>query len=936
MVKAAIPIRRLLVLASLLCIVASLAGFGAFTRFDAALTARRMAFEPRAASGDVVFVTIDKYSLDEIGVWPWDRTVYARLIDTLAGAQARDIFLDIDFSSRSSPDSDAALARALEAAGGGVLLPSFTQYNATNGSSDAIGVTSPNPIFADHAWIASVSVRADGDGVVRKFPYGEVQGGEFVMSAPATLAGVADQRSGPFVIDFSIDPSTVPHFSAIDVVSGRIDPSAFADKIVVVGATAIELKDNFFVPVHGLVSGPMVQIIATESLLQNRSLTPLHSLPPLLVAGLVGFAALSPRRSLRLQSLLVGSTVVALEGTAFWLQSAQGLLLPTISAHALLGLVVTTRVLEELDLRTWLLRLASVEADNSRSLLGQVISDSADAILVVDEDGLLVEHSARLADILADVAAARNGDSVQALLPERWRTDIARAIEDLRLDRNRPAALNELELDGANGERRTIEYTITASRLALAAGKSRQGDDHVFVACITARDITERRRQEERIGFLSRHDVLTGALRSSAFVAEIDARMTVTPPAGTGHAVYAVNLHRFKTINATLGRDKGDALLKAVVRRLSRLDGRLSAIGRLGGDTFAAFTTIPVSEAEARSIAEAIVSTVSAPFDVTDAKAKLGVHIGMVFRTEAADGQGAALVAEAELALDEARQTNGSGLVQFDPESGARHAAARRIETELWHALDRGEMRVLYQPQVLLRDRRLIGAEALLRWQHPELGFISPQVFIEIAEANGFIEQLGHWALEQACRDALTWREDLTVAVNVSPLQFQRGDIIGAVRDVLDLTGLPPKRLHIEITESTFLNPSPELFDRLAALKALGVSVALDDFGTGYSSFGYLARFPLDKIKVDQMFVRTLVENTASQAIVNSVRALCQGLGIAMICEGVETEEELKFLRLIGCEQGQGYLFGKPQASADLIRMAEQEDAAPDTEAARA
>lgn len=936
MVKAAIPIRRSLVLASLLCVVASLAGLGAFTRFDASLTARRMAWDPRIATGDVVFVTIDKFSLDQIGVWPWDRTVYARLIDSLAGAQARDIFLDIDFSSRSSTDGDAALSQALEAAGGGVLLPSFTQYQSTGRRSGATSVTAPNAIFADHAWTASVSIRADGDGLIRKFPYGEVQGTEFVMSVPATLAGVADPHSGPFVIDFSIDPSTVPSYSAIDVVSGRIAPSAFSDKIVVVGATAIELKDNFFVPVHGLVSGPMIQIIATETLLQNRVLTPLSAFPLLLMAGLVGFAALSPRRSLRLQSLWIGTTVIGLEGAAFWLQSAHGLILPTVPAHALLGLVATARVLEELDLRTWLLRLASVDADNSRNLLGQVISDSADAILVVDEEGRLVEHSARLTEMLADGAAMKNGDSILSLLPDQWQTEIARSIDELRRDRSHPAALKELELDDGDGRRRTIEYSITASRLALAAGKSRQGDDHVFVACITARDITERRRQEERIGFLSRHDVLTGALRSSAFVTEIDARMTVTPPAGTGHAVYAVNLHRFKTINATLGRAKGDALLKAVVRRLSLLDGRLSDIGRLGGDTFATFTTIPVSEVEARSIADAIVNAVSAPFDVTDAKAQLGVHIGMVFRTEAAEGRGAALVAEAELALDEARRTNGSGLVQFDPESGARHAAARRIESELWHALDRGEMRVLYQPQVLLRDGRLIGAEALLRWQHPELGFISPQIFVEIAEANGFIEQLGRWALEQACRDALTWPEDLTVAVNVSPLQLQRGDFVGAVRDVLALTGLPPKRLHVEITESTFLNPSPELFQRLADLKALDVSVALDDFGTGYSSFGYLARFPLDKIKVDQMFVRTLIESTASQAIVNSVRALCQGLGITMICEGVETEEELKFLRLIGCEQGQGYLFGKPQSNEDLLRLAAHQDDTSVPEAARA
>ncbi|MCA1968188.1 MAG: EAL domain-containing protein [Rhizobium sp.] len=928
MLKAAFPFRRLLVLASLFCIVASLAGLGGFARLDAGLTARRMALAPRAPTGDVVFVAIDKQSLDAIGVWPWDRSVHARLIDVLTRAEARDIFLDVDFSSRSSEAGDEALARALEQAGGGVILPTFTQYRTTGDRSGATDVTAPHPMFSKHAWTASASVRADADGVVRSFAYGEEQDGEFVMSVPAALAGMADANSPPFVIDFSIDPARLVSHSAIDVASGRVDPAAFKDKIVVVGAAAIELKDNFLVPVHGLISGPTLQIIATETLLQDRMLTPLRAWPVLLLCAVLGFVTLSPRRSLRLQSLLIGSTVIALETTGFWLQSTHALVLPTAASQALLGLIVVTRILEELDLRTWLLRLASVEADNSRSLLGQVISDSADAILVIDEDGILIAHSTRIADVLPELASLEDGDAVMAILPEAWRRDIDAAMADVRRQCVGPAKLRELSL-GEGAGTRTIEYTITASQRALADGKSRRGEDHAFVACVTARDITERRRQEERIGFLSRHDVLTGALRSSAFVNEINARLTETPPPGSGHAVYAVNLHRFKTINSTLGRSKGDALLKAVVRRLGSLDDRLSPIARLGGDTFSAFTLTPVSAEEARSLADAIVAALSTPFAVAEAKAQLGVHIGMVFSTDAKSRGGAALVAEAELALDDARRTNGNGLVEFDPEGGARHAQTRRIEAELWHALDRNEVRLFYQPQVRLSDGKLIGCEALLRWRHPELGFVSPQVFVEIAEANGFIEQLGAWAMLQACRDALTFRPDLAVAVNVSPLQLQRGDIVATVRQALQQTGLRPDRLQIEITESTFLNPSDEMLEKLSALKALGVSIALDDFGTGYSSFGYLARFPLDKIKVDQMFVRTLIDNTASQAIVQSVKTLCRGLGIAMICEGIETEAEAAFLRRIGCEQGQGYLFGRPQPAEDLIRLADSESVPP-------
>lgn len=916
-----LPRRRLFVLGLLITAVAGLAAIGAFTRLDAALVAKRMGIVSRVPTGQVAFVAIDKQSLDKVGTWPWDRTIYARLVDIYAAGRARDIFFDIDFSARSNPASDAAFAAALEAAGGGVMLPSFTQQLSSDTRSDATGVNRPDPMFAEHSWPASVSLSADADGQVRRFPYGEMQDGEFVMSVPATLAGIADKTAGPLIIDFSIDPGSVSRYSVIDVLEGRIDPSVFADKIVVTGASAIELKDNFLVPVHGLLSGPMVQILATETLLQDRALKPLFPWPSLAFGAIISFFALSPYRALRRQLGIVGAGMLVIEGVALWLQTSQGVLLPTAATLFLLLLTAATRIVEELDLRSWLLRLASADADNTRNLLGRVINDSADAILVVDEDGLLLEHSARLVEILPGIQASRKGDLVADRLPPEWLAGIRQAIAALRDGHAPQSALNVLVLGPEDGDR-VIEYTITPSRLTRASGRGRRLVAHDFVACITARDVTVRRRQEDRITFLSEHDVLTDALRSSPFIAMIDAALQTPPPADKGHAVFAINLHRFKTINATLGRSKGDALLKAVVARLEGVEPRLSEIARLGGDTFAAFTTSPVSETEANAIAEKIVRSIGIPFDVLGSKARLGARIGMTFQSGPPLRGGAALVAEAELSLDLARQTSGNGVTRFDPETGLRHADARRIEAELWHALDKGEIHVLYQPQVRLSDRKLVGAEALIRWIHPKFGFVSPQDFVTIAEANGFIEQLGCWVLTRACRDALGWPGELTVAVNVAPLQFQRGDIVGAVRDALSQSGLSPKRLHLEITESAFLNPSPDVFAKMADLKALGISLALDDFGTGYSSFGYLARFPLDKIKVDQMFVRSLMENPASRAIVHSVKALCKGLGIAMICEGVETEEQVAFLKDIGCEQGQGYLFGKPQTSSDLIDMA--------------
>jgi EAL domain-containing protein (putative c-di-GMP-specific phosphodiesterase class I) len=230
----------------------------------------------------------------------------------------------------------------------------------------------------------------------------------------------------------------------------------------------------------------------------------------------------------------------------------------------------------------------------------------------------------------------------------------------------------------------------------------------------------------------------------------------------------------------------------------------------------------------------------------------------------------------------------------------------------------------------------MIGAEALIRWQHPQHGMISPLTFIGIAEANGFIAELGAWALRQACFDAMTWPDHVVVAVNVAPLQLQRRDLVADVQAALAQSGLPAGRLQLEITESSFISAADDLIEKLQRLKSLGVSLALDDFGSGYSSLGYLARFPLDKIKVDQMFVRNLTESSASQAIVSSVQALSAGLDMTMLCEGIETEDQARHLQQLGCRQGQGYLFGKPQPATSLNVLAREGSAPTMRQAIRA
>lgn len=912
-------LKRCLLIAVAATAVLGIERAGVLRTLDDAIAEQRMASAQRPATGGIVYLAIDKKSLDSFGVWPWPRQIHARVIDKLVALDAAEIALDIDFSAASDPQADRALARALQDAGGSVILPVFLQRTTADHRDARLSENLPLPAFRAHAWVGSVNVATDGDGMVRRFSFGQTIDGEDTPSIPSLLSGEIGVLGADFLINFSIRPQSVPTVSVSDLLADRAPGSAIRGRTVIVGAHAVELRDNYSVPVHGIQPGVMVQILAAETLVQGIALRPIDSRP--LVLGLAILLCILGSRldATRLVTKLIvfGAIVAALEAAGFMLQTRHALVLPTAAAHLmLLGLALVVAV-QELDLRRWLIRLARVRADNTQAVLERIIDDSSDAVLVVAEDGRVLEISRTAARLFGPATQAGTSARLADIAPAEMARCARDSIAELRAGRWRDRGPRELAIgDGAGA--RVFEYTTTPSRLSLAQKRSQTADDDMFVTCITARDITEQRRHEARLDYLSRFDEMTGAMRRSEFLARLERRLAQDPQ---GCAVLALGLHRFKTVNATLGRAVGDLILASVARRLESCDPRLSGVARLGGDSFALYTATAVDRREAEAIGRMLTGILNQAFEVDGTTARVGVHIGFTIVDAATTRLPNALLGDAELALDEAKKVGGNALKAFEPASSARQERARRIERELWTALDNDEIHIAYQPQVRLSDLRLVGAEALIRWRHPTLGVVSPADFIEIAEANGFVEELGRWVLGRACRDAALWPADLTVAVNVSPVQFGRSDIIRDTAEALAASGLPPTRLHLEITESLFLDQSADFLEMLRDIRMLGVSLALDDFGSGFSSLGYLAKFPLDKIKVDQMFVRRLETDTASQAILKSVKMLSDELGIKLICEGIETAEQLAYLRAIGCDEGQGYLFGKPQPMADMLRL---------------
>lgn len=886
-------------------------------RLDNELLAFRAAAAPRAATGEFVFVAIDKKSLTAIGTWPWRRDVHADLVDRLVAAGARDIFLDIDFSTPSQAKSDARLAQALEEAGGGVILPMFRQQFSAR-SGEPLTTTSPIPLLAARSWPALVDVSLDADGLMRSFPVTEPIDGIPTQTAPALLAGYSDGRTPRLLIDFSIRPETVPTYSVADVLSGAVADDALKSKTVVVGAYATELKDVFPVPVYGILSGPMLHLLATETLVQDRLLTPLRIEPiALLLAALIIVYALTLHRVSLAVPLAASAAIVSVgETAAFLLYKYEAIVFQTTTLWLLMAFGLFMLMAEKVGINGWLAELVIAENRDIRRVLKRVINDSVDPVIVLDQKHNLLDASHTTTEMLELDDPVTRGTNLSSFGPTAL-VDAVLALEATHVtEPNRVHSVTAvLELPGRTG-RRHLEAAITISPFETRSGGG-LSEVGSHVTCITLRDVTARRLYETKLTDMARIDNLTGLLNRHGLTEAMVRN-------GGGFSVFVIDLHRFGLLNATLGRKKGDSVLQAVAARLRRHAGIDGLSARLSGDTLClAAPGVEGEDALAQRAAE-LLALFDTPFGVEGIKIELNARVGAC--SGSLDiGDPGKWVEAAELALIEAKRVGGSGWRAYDPASALRQARSRLLEAEMRAALEQGQFFLLYQPQVALKSGRLVGAEALLRWQHPGLGTISPAEFISIAEANGFICDLGQFMFKEACKTAVGWPAHVSVAVNISPVQFLRGDLLSDIRETLTSSGLEPHRLHVEITESIFLEKSDELFAKLHALRDLGVTIALDDFGTGYSSLSYISSLPLDKLKIDQSFIRDMLSDPAAQTIVQSVTTLAHGLGLTLVCEGVENALQCDMLAAMRCEEGQGYFFGRPQSAREILLLSAEQ-----------
>ena len=433
---------------------------------------------------------------------------------------------------------------------------------------------------------------------------------------------------------------------------------------------------------------------------------------------------------------------------------------------------------------------------------------------------------------------------------------------------------------------------------------------------VLVQDITERRAAEARIAHLAQHDALTGLPNRVQFRARLHDSLMLAQR-GQPFALLYLDLDHFKQVNDTLGHPVGDKLLREVTARLKGTLRDSDVVARLGGDEFAIIQNCAQQPESSTVLAQRLVSLLSAPYEVDGHRIVIGTCVGIA-QGPTDGGSADELLKNADLALYRAKAEGRGTWRFFEPEMDARMQARRQLEMDLRAALEGDQFEILYQPLVDTGRMALNGFEALLRWHSPTRGMVSPGEFIPLAEETGLIVPIGAWVLREACKAATAWPEPVSVAVNVSAVQFRQPRFVDTVSAALKGSGLDPSRLELEVTETIMLQDNAQTIAQLHRLRRLGVRISMDDFGTGYSSLSYLRSFPFDKIKIDQSFIRDLDKRSEAQAIVRAIAGLGQSLGMRTTAEGVESRDQLQHIRTVGCTDAQGYLFGRPMATARL------------------
>ncbi len=901
----------------------------------------------RPANEDIVIIAIDEYSLKKQGKWPWSRRTHAELINLLTATEVRAIGLDIIFAEPdlNDPEADQELVKAVRN-NGRIILPVSPEMSNSDGIPR---ITLPWQELANAAaGLGHVDVEIDNDGMLRSaYLTAGMRGMYWPSFALALLtldkqnrqhylkgARNPDAKFSPDVWhrDFRIEvpfAASARHFNQVSYADVLSDPNlrtGLRGKTILVGMAATGLAQMFTTPMYkssGLISGMEVNANVLDVLLKDLSIQTVNRTWGMILTGflvfapLVGYNLFFPRHALLISLLFSGLTIGLSAGLLrslhYWYGPMPVLLVLAISYL----------------LWNWQrLQFFTKSLFEERQLAKATLNSITDAVITTNAKGLCV--------YMNPAAEKLTGFSLETA--QNLRIDSVVRFTNSE-DKNTENHLNDFILSLLNGQ--TVKeivpkYIINNSGVEYAvqinASPIKGESDEITGTVFVFSDITENLQISKEISHLAMHDSLTGLANRVLFNEQIEKAIASCNRQGNYLAVLFIDLDAFKKVNDGMGHAVGDLLLIDVAARLLANMRQVDTVARWGGDEFVVLLNQLPLEENITGVVVKILERLAQPFYFEGLTIYVTASIGISIFPK--DGLSAEeLLAHADAAMFQVKENGRNNFSFFS--SGFNKSAKQRLvmEKEMYCALDEGHFEVYYQPQVELKTNKIIGAEALLRWNHPHEGIISPDAFIPLAEETGLINQIGDWVLQTVCKQLSVWQKqglpEISVAVNLSPRQFMQYNLCDKISQALKDNNVEACFLKVEITESLMIKNVDKVATMLWDIQALGVCIAIDDFGTGYSSLSVLKNFPIFQLKIDKSFINHLGTNPDDANIAHSIIMLGHTMSMNVVAEGVENQTQLKYLLEWNCDIIQGYYFSRPLTSARMTELLKQGEFTP-------
>jgi diguanylate cyclase (GGDEF)-like protein/PAS domain S-box-containing protein len=841
----------------------------------------------RDVESPIVIVEIDAQSLASLRGWPFPRHHHAALLEELQRAGPRLVFVDLDFSSATDPAEDAELGAALAVwKDAPVVLP--THFQRLTSVESELLVTKPLDAFARHAILGSVTVQPDEDGFLRTLRTSWTVGGAELPSVISVTAPVVPPPHTEVQIDFSISPASFDTVSYSDVVSGQVDPSVFAGKTVFVGVTAAELHDMFTVPVYQSLPGVIVQALGAETVRAGILETPAKWATLLMLAAWSAMAtALFCAGTWRRNIAALGGGLVTIAVASLYAYSRHRVALdvtPFVLVTAVTFVYVTLKSLDEETLRSIAFAFGLKKRD---ALIESIVESSADCIVCIDGSGRIETANPAASRLFGCELPELIGAPIDQFLPDRGTA-------------NAGGGVSEGEAKRADGTTFPVELTISRVRLQ---------EEEIYTTIV--RDVSERKAQQRALEHQATHDPLTSLPNRAALAAHLE-RVLASASSGRPVALLMLDLCRFKEVNDTLGHNVGDRVLCEVAQRFKWALGPSGFIARIGGDEFTAVVELSDQITAVEDISRRFHDCLRVSIDVGGLAIDVGVSIGVaLYPLDALDAT--TLLKHADVAMYVAKR-RGTLYECYDAAHDQHSIRRLTMVSELRGAIGSDAIALHYQPKVNLQSQVVEGVEALMRWQHPRFGGVSPTEFVAAAEATDLILPLTEWTLREALAQLDRWRQsglEMSVAVNLSTRMLQDTGFPARLRQLFESSDALPESLELEITESAMMVDPSRALRVVKEIHELGVRIAVDDFGTGFSSLGYLRDLPLHALKLDKSFVLNMRTREDDRVIVESTIQMARALKLHVVAEGVETEWDARFLAAVGCEFAQGFWYSR-------------------------